>query len=162
MAVAVFSWAVVEIKRPLFVLCTVIIGRVAKQMETHFTPNPHTGGGVGGIFSKGIKWLDTLLPLGFGEKQNLVVFSADPHPKRFLCWSLHSAWKSFSVRWSGVYLPQDARLTPPLTETSSRPEHIWKPDIFSNLLCGLIPTDTPRARCSWSVNAGGCGLVISE
>lgn len=29
-------------------------------------PQPtHTGGGVGGIFSNGIKWLDTLLPLGF-------------------------------------------------------------------------------------------------
>lgn len=41
-----------EINRPLFVLCTVIIGCVAEQMELHLTPNPHTlRGGVGwGVF----------------------------------------------------------------------------------------------------------------
>lgn len=38
------------LKRPLFVLCTVIIGCVVEQMEPHLTPNPHTLGVGWGYF----------------------------------------------------------------------------------------------------------------
>lgn len=56
-------------------------------------PQPtHTGGGVGGIFSNGIKWLDTLLPLGF--KHSL------EKSKSLLCSPLILLWKAFRVRAS--------------------------------------------------------------
>lgn len=59
-----------EIKRLLFVLCALIIGRVAEQNGTTLDPpalppNPHTlegglgvGVGEGGYLCNGIKWLD--------------------------------------------------------------------------------------------------------
>lgn len=175
MAGTVFSWAVVEIKRALFVLCTVIIGCVAAQMEPHLTPNPHTlRGRVGGYICNGIKWLDTLPPLRqFREEQNLVVFSFPP------LWRL-LLWKAFcvgvSAQHENVLVCTEESLAPIGCEDNSptnrdifqtSAHNGTKSDIFSNLFCSLIPSD----HLSYRVQAAprqttlehvGCSLVSNH
>lgn len=86
MVATVSSSAVVEIKRLLFVLCTVIIGHVGEQKEPHLTLDPQNVAREEGVFlvprrrkSEQTENGSILLPpLGFTkqfrEKQNLVVF----------------------------------------------------------------------------------------
>lgn len=174
MAVTGFSWAVVEIKRSLFVLCTVIIGRVAVQMEPHLTPNPHTGGRMGGIFCNGIKWLDILPPLTqFREEQNLVAFSYPPF-WRLLLWK--ACCVGVSSQHENVLVCTEVSLAPIGCEDNSpmngdifqiSAHNSTKPDIFSNLLCSLIPSDplsyrvhaAPRQSALEHV---GCSLVSNH
>lgn len=137
MVVAVFSWPCGD-KMQLFVLCTVIIGCVGEaNSKWNFTwPSTHAYTLIGelGILSispiwelGNIKRFDTVFPSGFkcsSEKRKTLLssfylsksFAAAVLVLILLFVSVSTQHKNVSVHWSGIYFPQDGRLTPPLSE----------------------------------------------
>lgn len=178
MVVTVSSWAVVEVKRLLFVLCTVIIG-VLGSKRSYTWPSTHTRcKGEGGVFlvprQRGSEQTENgsipLPPPGFTKQfrekakpccvllsfQILYCTSAGiDSPTINLFVPVSTLHGNVCVRWRGIHFPQECQVNSPTEWDVSHTTTMFK-------TWPTVAPEQPHANGPFSVNTGACRLVISE